>query len=81
MIISDTLKFLNDKDFGKVITFTDAAIEAFKLLLINKEKMMEIKKNSKTDDEKIDAAYEEYKLKTGKNLSKKEYLCIALNLA
>ena len=70
--MSETLRFLNDKDFGKIIDFADAAIEAFKLLLANKEKMLEIRQESKTEDEKINEAYEEYKLKIGKNISKKE---------
>ena len=77
-VIMNLLEQVNNKSYGKEITFKDLSIYAVKKL--NSKDMEKIQENSLSEMEKVERALDDYNSKNGESLSLGEYLVRQLKI-
>ena len=76
--IFELLEKANNKEYGREITFKDLAILG--ITKISSKDIEKIQEGSMTEMERVDRAFNEYKLKTGENITLGEFLVKKLNI-
>ena len=77
--VFDLLEKVNNKEYGREITFKDLAILG--ITKISSKDIEKIQEGSMTEMERVDRAFNEYKLKTGEEITLGEFLVKKLNIA
>ena len=77
--VFDLLEKVNNKEYGREITFKDLVISA--ITKLNSKEIEKIQEGSMTEMEKVERVFNEYKSKTGEGITLGEFLVKKLNIA
>ena len=76
--VFDLLEKVNNKEYGREITFKDLAILG--ITKISSKDIEKIQEGSMTEMEKVERVFNEYKTKTGEGITLGEFLVKKLNI-